>query len=956
MSLVPSLLHAIIRVDGEALVMHVGEKPYVVSPNGQVDLATRGLTFEAVNGLVAQLLPAHAMKSLEEVGATQFDLPSLDEFPGEHFTVTAARGGDDVWAEIRRRQVPDEDLVPSDIFTGLPVAASPAEAADTDDLVLPKEDQLWPGRSEPLARVGAARLDDDDLDLTPARMESPAAESSFAPLRLVEPAVEKPAAFEVAEPGPAVEEPATIEVAEIAAGVEQTAAVEVAETPAAIDEPAHAVAVVPEAAAAVVEEIPVASVFEPQEAVASALEPVIAPGVGVPRAVPPEVDSAPVAAEVSAVVAEAPVAFEEGDAALVAGPVDAGVREWPIVEAAPNEPSATAIAEAGAAETASAETASAETASAETASAETASAETASAETETLGAAAPVETFVAAPPVAAPLATVPIPTFDVHAIEPPSPVRSWLESRSPADVWSRPELWSSRLAAAAPLGEAPRTPDAPAPDATPTTPVPKDAHSLAEPEVSAVEPSEPHVAVQEAEPLSEPVMSTLPPTASSSSHIAPVAEPPANAQTPPATSLFGAGAQEPPLGTLEAGTPGAAFVPFPSLSMLSQPAVVLPIGRGGREMSTTHADQGNAALERLLRLAASRGAGAVYLSSNARPSARLDGDIQVLEGTAVLSPDEIEAMLLGVLPDRSGDALRAGASSEWVWDLAEVGRVRCASYRDHRGPGAVFRLVSVRPVSASQLGLSREIQAMASEPDGLILVSGPRSNGKSTLISSFVDLINRTRRDYVITIENEINVVHDRQGAFISQREVRGGTDEMIAAARAALREDPDILILEDLRTSALMTVALDAAAAGQLVIGGVPAHHAAGAIGRLIDLYQPEHRRQVQLSLAQNLRGVVNQVLLRKSGGGRVAAREVLLNTPLVSSLLAEGRTEQLPVAIEGGRKSGMVPLNDALVGFVQSGAVEVREAYRRAADRAGLLDLLKRQGIDTSFVERLA
>jgi twitching motility protein PilT len=346
----------------------------------------------------------------------------------------------------------------------------------------------------------------------------------------------------------------------------------------------------------------------------------------------------------------------------------------------------------------------------------------------------------------------------------------------------------------------------------------------------------------------------------------------------------------------------------------------------------------------------------VYLSSNARPSVRLDGDIQTLDGTAQLSDHEIEVQLLSAMPERAANAHRAGQPSEWVWDLADIGRVRCTSFRDHRGPGAVFRIVAVRAQSATQLGLSREIQGLAGEPDGLILVSGPRSNGKSTLISSLVDVINKTRRDYVITIESEINVVHERQGAFISQREVRGGTDEVLAAARAALREDPDVLVLEDLRTASLMSVALDAAAAGQLVIGGVPAHHATGAIDRLIELYQPEQRRQVQLALAQTLRGVVTQVLLRKSSGGRVAAREVLLNGPLVSSLLAEGRTAQLPVAIEGGRKHGMVPLNDALIGFVQSGVVDVREAYRRASDRAGLLDLLKRQGIDTSFVERLA
>jgi twitching motility protein PilT len=171
--------------------------------------------------------------------------------------------------------------------------------------------------------------------------------------------------------------------------------------------------------------------------------------------------------------------------------------------------------------------------------------------------------------------------------------------------------------------------------------------------------------------------------------------------------------------------------------------------------------------------------------------------------------------------------------------------------------------------------------------------------------------------------------------------------------ANAALREDP--MPIGDLRTAG-PNVALEAASRGQLVIGGFPAHTASRAIDRIIDLYPPEHRQQVQLSLAQNLRGVVAQVLLHKRGGGRVAAREVLLNTPAVASVLAEGKTSQLPMAIEGGRKHGMVPLNDALVGFVQGGAVDAREAYRFAPDRAGFLALLKRQGVDTSFVERLA
>jgi twitching motility protein PilT len=328
----------------------------------------------------------------------------------------------------------------------------------------------------------------------------------------------------------------------------------------------------------------------------------------------------------------------------------------------------------------------------------------------------------------------------------------------------------------------------------------------------------------------------------------------------------------------------------------------------------------------------------------------------MLDGEPELTARDVESLLLTLMPERSHEALRTGATTEWITDIEDVGRVRCMSFRDHRGPGGVFRLMPTRSVSVDQLGLPRAIQALAIEPQGLVLVAGPRSSGKRTLMAAYVDLINRSRRDHVITIEREINIVHERGNSFISQREVRGNDDDLLAAARAALREDPDVLVIEDLRTGGLMNVALEASASGHLVIGGFAAHSAAAAIDRIIDLYAPEYRRQVQLALADNLRGVIVQVLLRRTGGGRVAAREVLLNTPAVAGVLAEGKTSQLSMAIEGGRRHGMIPLNDSLAGVVQSGAVDSREAYRYSTDRPGFLALLKRQGLDTSFAERFA
>jgi twitching motility protein PilT len=391
-----------------------------------------------------------------------------------------------------------------------------------------------------------------------------------------------------------------------------------------------------------------------------------------------------------------------------------------------------------------------------------------------------------------------------------------------------------------------------------------------------------------------------------------------------------------------------------------QPAVVLQMSRSSIRVEPPPPrppDDMLSGLERLLRTAASRGASTLYLSSDARPSVRVDGELQSLDSEPVHTSSDVISLLLTLMPDRSHEALRTGATTEWICDIEDIGRVRCMSFRDHRGPGGVFRLMPVRTVSVDQLGLPREVQSLAIEPEGLVLISGSRSSGKRTILSSLVDLINRTRRDHVITIEREVNVVHERGSSFISQREVRGSDDDVLAAARAALREDPDVLVVEHIRTGLLMNVALEAAASGHLVIGGFSAHNATESIDRIIDLYAPEYARTVQLALADNLRGVVAQVLLPKiGGGGRVAAREVLLNTPAVAGVIAEGKTSQLPMAIEAGRRLGMVPLNDALVGYVQGGIVDVREAYRHVNDRPAFLALLKRQGVDTSAFERLA
>ena len=786
MSLVPSLLQAIVRVDGEALVMHAGDKPYVVSPTGQVDLASRGLTLDAVDGIVKQLLSPESHGALDEFGAVQYELPPIAEFPGEHFTVVAARGGDDLWVEVRRHRVPDEDRIPDEFFSPQPMSAvaNAPLAADHDDFV-PDEFIAAAPRPGDSAEWDVVDLDTDAPEPVPVE-ETHADRGHPLPDEGRIAAEAAPRLDVPPSPPPPAEEAAPAPPTLVAAASKPVTAPPPPPAPVEAPPPITAVPL------PVVAEPPVVA---PPPIMAVPL-PVVAP--------PPVVARPPIRAVPLPVVARPPI------------------RAVPL----------------------------------------------------------PV---VAAPPVVAPprIMAVPLPVVAAPPIVAPPPIMA-----VPLPVVARPPI-------AAP----------------------------------------PIVAV--------PLPAVTPPPAA-------VAAPPVAASAPPRTVAQPA----PPVAEQ---LPVAAAPPPPSAA----PAVVVSMARNPvrfEQVSAPIGDPTMDGLQRLLRISAARGASTLYLSSEAKPSVRVDGELQNLEGEPVLTGRDVESLLLTLMPERSHEALRTGATSEWICDIEEVGRVRCMSFRDHSGPGGVFRLMPTRTVSAEQLGLPRAMQALATEPEGMVLVAGPRSSGKRTVISAFVDLINRSRRDHVITIEREINVVHPRGSSFISQREVRGDDHDMLAAARAALREDPDVLVIEDLRTAGLMNVALEAAASGRLVIGGFSAHTATAAIDRIIDLYAPEHRRQVQLALADNVRGVIAQVLLKKVGGGRTAARELLLNTPAVSSVIAEGKTSQLPMAIEGGRRYGMMPLSDALVGLVQGGVVDAREAYRHASDRAGLLAALERTGVDISFVERLA
>jgi twitching motility protein PilT len=390
-------------------------------------------------------------------------------------------------------------------------------------------------------------------------------------------------------------------------------------------------------------------------------------------------------------------------------------------------------------------------------------------------------------------------------------------------------------------------------------------------------------------------------------------------------------------------------IPAPTVVSISKPALKLQPPPPAAEAPAASTE---ASLVALLKAAAARGASTLYAVADSRPMIRVDGEIALLGTEAAVTGAEVDRFTFEFAPrDQIADA-----APEWTCAVKGVGRVRAVTFHDDSGTGLIFHLPSPNVSTADEIGLSARVQALCGEADGLVVIAAPRGNGKSTLLDAFVDLINRTRYDHVITIESHIRTAHEKRHSFISQRKAEPDGEAIAAAARAALREGPDVLVIEDLRAPEALSVALDAARAGRLVFGGIAAPTAPAAVERLIGAFPADRRAQVRALLSTSLRAVVAQLLVRKPNGGRVGARELLLHSPAVEKLILDGALGQLPLAIEGGRRLGMVTMNDALGALVRDGGVDVAEACRCAPDRETLIAALERDGIDVSSVERRA
>jgi twitching motility protein PilT len=358
-------------------------------------------------------------------------------------------------------------------------------------------------------------------------------------------------------------------------------------------------------------------------------------------------------------------------------------------------------------------------------------------------------------------------------------------------------------------------------------------------------------------------------------------------------------------------------------------------------------------IDRLFRLMCQIRASDLHLCGGMPPLVRKDGEIQPLEeGAAPLDGDRITALLEPIVPAKNAEEFARRHDTDFAYDIPGLARFRANVFMDRKGCGAVFRVIPSKILTAEDLGLSPHILQLCRLTKGLVLVTGPTGSGKSTTLCAMVDYVNRHRADHIITIEDPIEFVHENKRCLLNQREVRTHTDSFKDALRAALREDPDILLVGELRDLETVAIAIETAETGHLVFGTLHTTTAASTVDRLIDQFPTDRQSQIRIMLSESLRGVIAQTLCKKIGGGRIAALEVLIVTPAVSNLIREGKTFQLPSLLQVGKKDGMVSLNDALMELVAKKLVAPEEAYAKAVDKGGLEGQLKRAGIDTRFI----
>jgi twitching motility protein PilT len=355
-----------------------------------------------------------------------------------------------------------------------------------------------------------------------------------------------------------------------------------------------------------------------------------------------------------------------------------------------------------------------------------------------------------------------------------------------------------------------------------------------------------------------------------------------------------------------------------------------------------------AKIDAFFKLMHEQGASDLHLVSGLPPALRIMGDMERIK-YKVLDNDELKAMLYEIAPEAKIKQFEETGDIDFGYEIPGVARYRSNFFMQKNGCGAVFRQIPEEIMTAEQLGLPEVISKLASLPRGLVLVTGPTGSGKSTTLAAIVDVANRTRKDHIITVEDPIEFVHQSQGCIVNHREVGIHTKSFSAALRGALREDPDIILVGEMRDLETISLAIEAASTGHLVFGTLHTMSAPKTIDRIIEVFPATEQAQIRSTLSDGIRAVISQVLFKRIDKKALCvALEVLIATPAARNLIREGKTHQIPSVIQTGKKYGMMLLDDAIMELYEKGWISADDAYLKANDKARFRNFIKNPPVD--------
>jgi len=333
----------------------------------------------------------------------------------------------------------------------------------------------------------------------------------------------------------------------------------------------------------------------------------------------------------------------------------------------------------------------------------------------------------------------------------------------------------------------------------------------------------------------------------------------------------------------------------------------------------------------LLAFSAKQGASDLHLSSGLPPMIRVDGDVRRINLPA-LGHKEVHSLVYDIMNDKQRKDFEEFLETDFSFEVPGVARFRVNAFNHNRGAGAVFRTIPSKVLTMDQLGMGQVFKEMSMVPRGIVLVTGPTGSGKSTTLAAMIDYINETKYDHILTVEDPIEFVHESKKSLVNQREVHRDTLGFNEALRSALREDPDVILVGEMRDLETIRLALTAAETGHIVFGTLHTSSAAKTIDRIVDVFPAEEKSMVRSMLSESLQGVISQTLLKKSGGGRVAAHEIMVGTPAIRNLIREDKVAQMYSSIQTGAAYGMQTMDQSLQNLLNKGLI-TREVAREKA-----------------------